>query len=197
MKGTQRQITCRVLHPCIIFTVSHTSGCTILQVKIAGKDSAGEPGEQSSLLESISHLCTPSSLASPPAVTKNCRTHWSSENVGRTSFISQRPTGVTLAWAHKPKASMQPATASFALFNQNTSAQKWKPSKETYPYMQSWFYWLHHGETKSTNLHLPMLLLLHITKLIAWEKQQINTSLAQTSELRWSLTPTAQSANPP
>lgn len=41
------------------------------------------------------------------------------------------------------------------------------------------------------------LRLLHVTKSIAWEKEQINTSLAQTSEVRQSLTPTAQSANPP
>lgn len=42
-----------------------------------------------------------------------------------------------------------------------------------------------------------MLLLLHIIKYIVRKKQQINTSLAQTSDPRGSLVPTAQSANQP
>lgn len=42
-----------------------------------------------------------------------------------------------------------------------------------------------------------MLLSVHTVKYIVWEKQQINTSLAQISEPRWSLMPTAQSANQP
>lgn len=61
---------------CASYLQYHTqTAYTVLQVKIAGKDSAGEPGKQSSILESISRLCTPSSLASALAVTKNCRTH--------------------------------------------------------------------------------------------------------------------------
>lgn len=42
-----------------------------------------------------------------------------------------------------------------------------------------------------------MLLLLHMLKYIMWKKQQINTILTQTSDLRGSLASTAQNANQP